>query len=284
MNQDIVDITFDNAQKYLIDESMQRLVVIDFWADWCAPCKALLPVLTKLVNEYKGAFLLAKVDSDKLGEIAAQFGIRSLPTVILMKDGQPVDAFQGAQPESQVRKLLEKHLPKPWDTKLQKAQKLLEDGKFDEALPVLRQAYEESKHRADIALALAHAALQTRRLEEAEKVLQAVKLADRDHMYEQLLAQLELAAEAAKTPEIRDLEAKLNENPDDMEVAFELAVKFGEEKHYKEALELLMTVLTTDRQFRDGAARKMFLDILATLGKGDPLAVQFQRRFYNLIY
>ncbi len=284
MTDNIVDITYDNAQHYLIDESMNRLVLVDFWADWCAPCKALLPVLQKLVKEYNGAFLVAKVNADQLPDISGQFGIRSLPTVILMKDGQPVGAFQGAQPESAVRKLLEKHLPKPWDLMLEQAQKLMQKGDFAGALPKLRKAYEDSRQRADIAMALAQSQLQLKRFDEAEAVLKAVKLADRDDMYEQLTAQLELAVQAAKTPEIQQLEARLNEDPDNMEIALELAVQFAQEKSYKEALELLITVLETDLQFRDGEARKLFLDTLTTLGKGDPLSVKFQRRFYNLMH
>ncbi len=107
----IVDINLENAKQLLVDESFTRPVLIDFWADWCAPCKSLMPILEKLANEYAGAFLLAKVNADEMGMISSQFGVRSLPTVILMKDGQPIDGFAGALPEKEVRELLEKYLP-----------------------------------------------------------------------------------------------------------------------------------------------------------------------------
>jgi len=121
----IVEISQENAQALLIDESFKRPVLIDFWADWCAPCKSLMPILETLANEYAGAFLLAKVNADEQQAITSQFGVRSLPTVMLVKDGQPVDGFTGAQPEPQVRELLEKYLPKPWDLQLQSANELI---------------------------------------------------------------------------------------------------------------------------------------------------------------
>ena len=109
----IVDIDESNAQQLLIEESMNRPVVVDFWADWCEPCKQLMPILEKLATEYQGTFLLAKVNADEQQMLAQQLGVRSLPTVMVIKDGQPIDGFSGAQPESAVREMLDKHLPSP---------------------------------------------------------------------------------------------------------------------------------------------------------------------------
>ena len=103
----VVDIDENNAQQYLIDESFNRPVVVDFWADWCAPCKQLMPLLKKLADEYAGAFLLAKINADEQQGISGQLGVRSLPTVMVFKDGQRVDGFAGAQPETAVRELLQ---------------------------------------------------------------------------------------------------------------------------------------------------------------------------------
>ena len=105
MSDYIVNIDETNAQQYLIEESMNRPVVVDFWADWCEPCKVLMPLLEKLANEYQGQFLLAKVNADEQQMIAQQLGVRSLPTVMVIKEGQPVDGFVGAQPETQVREM-----------------------------------------------------------------------------------------------------------------------------------------------------------------------------------
>lgn len=284
MNPNIVEITYENAQQYLIDESRNRPVLIDFWADWCAPCKALMPILEKLANEYAGDFLLAKLNADQLQDIAAQFGVRSLPTCVLMKDGQPTDAFQGGQPESVVRKFLDQHLPKSWDRKMNKAVQLMQEDNNEAAVVLLREAYRESSQQANIALALAQACLFLNYLEEAKTILDAIHLRDRDDYYEHLTAQLELKQESAKTPEIQELERRLNAEPDNMELAYELAVQFSQHDLYRESLELLHLVLQTNRNFRDGGAKKIYLDILATLGKGNPLAIEFQKKIFSLLY
>ena len=183
MNPHVVDINLQNAQQYLIEESRVRPVLVDFWADWCAPCKALMPILEKLAAEYNGAFLVAKVNADQEQEITAQFGIRSLPTVVVMKDGQPVNAFQGAQPETVIRQLLDEYLPKPWDLKIQNAEASIEAGDLPTALGLLREAYEESLRRADIALMLAQVLLMMNRAEDAGGILKAIPMKDQDQLY-----------------------------------------------------------------------------------------------------
>tara|TARA_R110000787_G_scaffold74221_6_gene165118 strand:+ start:1098 stop:1952 length:855 start_codon:yes stop_codon:yes gene_type:complete len=284
MSEHIVEINEQNAQQVLLEESAKRLVVIDFWADWCAPCKALMPVLEKLANAYGGQFLLAKVNADEQQNIAGQFGIRSLPTVIFMKDGQPIDAFQGVLPETQIRTMLDKHLPKPWDAMLATAQQKLGEGDFAGALTLLRQAYGDSGQRFDIALSLAYTLMQLNRCDEAVEIMEAIPLADRNADYEQILAQIELKREAGKSPEIRALEDQLNSDPNNLEVAYELAVKLSQDNRFKESLELLFSILKSDREFKNGGAKKTFLDVLKALGKGDPLAVDYQRKYFNMLY
>src|SRR5690554_4990766 len=112
--ENIFDVTgADNFDLQVLEQSHHQPVLVDFWADWCAPCKALMPLLEKITADYQGELLLAKVNCDVEHEIVARFGVRSLPTVVLFKDGQPVDGFAGAQPESDIRQMLAKHLPEP---------------------------------------------------------------------------------------------------------------------------------------------------------------------------
>ena len=284
MSEHIVNVTMANAKQLLIDESFQRPVLIDFWADWCAPCKVLMPILEKLANEYAGQFLLAKVNCDEEQHIATQFGVRSLPTVMVVKDGQPVDGFAGAQPEAAVREMLDKYLPKPWDMLLQQARELSAAGDHGGALNLLRRAYEDSRKRADIGIELAAVLLELNRLDEAQAQLDAIKLADRDQTHQQLLAQLELRRQAAKTPAIQALEAELARDPDNLETAYQLAVQFSQHQQHREALELLIGILRRNRDFQDGGAKKALLDIIAVLGNNDPLAKEYQRKLFSLMY
>lgn len=282
----IVDITLENAQQYLIDESFNRPIVIDFWADWCGPCKNLMPILEKLATEHGGAFLLAKINADdpQTQMIGAQFGVRSLPTVVIMKDGQPIDGFTGALPEVQVRELLSKHLPKLWEQQLNQARMLIDVNNFAEALPLLREAYESSGQLPSINLLIAQCYLELNRIENAEAILSSIKLADQDALFEQLQSRLDLMKQAAKTPELAALEAAYEQTPDDLRVRYELALQYNQESLYRPALEHLFAVLGKDRNFGEGEARKAFTAILAALGKGDPLAIEFQRKLFTLLY
>ncbi len=280
----IVDIDETNAQQLLIEESMTRPVVVDFWADWCGPCKQLMPFLEKLAGEYQGAFLLAKVNADEQQMLAQQLGVRSLPTVMVIKEGQPVDGFSGAQPESAVREMLDKHLPSPQAGALAEAEQLLAEGDFPAALALYRSAWEESGQKLEMTLAYAGALVTANRLDEADTLLQGVRLADQDARYEQLVAQIELGREAARSPEVEALEASMAANPDDHAIRIQLAIQLSQVAQYREALEHLLTVLRADRDFNNGEARKVFLDTLATIGKGDPLAAEYQRKLFSLMY
>ncbi len=279
-----VSINASNAKQYLIDESMHRPVLIDFWADWCAPCKTLMPLLERLATEYAGGFLLAKLNADEQRGIASQFGVQSLPTVILMKDGQPIDGFVGAKTEVEIRQFLDKHLPKAWDGQFLEAQELMGAGDFSGALILLRQAQLDSGGRADIVCALVECLIHLKRLDEAKNLLSQVRLVDQDARYHQVHAQLELASNAQKAPEITDLESLLAAQPDSVTLAHQLALQYSQHGYTNEALELLYSLLKKNLQAEEGAVKRTYTDILATLPKGDPLAVSFQRKLYALLY
>lgn len=279
-----VVINANNAKQYLIDESMIRPVLVDFWADWCAPCKTMMPMLERLATEYAGAFLLAKINADEQRMIASQFGVQSLPTIILMKDGQPIDGFVGAKTEVEIRKFLDQYLPKSWDGQLVEAQALMAAGDYSAAVSLLRQALTDSGGRADIVCTLAECLVHLKRLDEATGLLAQVKMVDQNSHYHQVSALLELASNAQKAPAITELEVLLAADPDNVSLAHQLALQYSQHAYVKEALEVLFSLLKKNLQAEDGAVKRTYTDILATLPKGDPLAVSFQRKLYALLY
>lgn len=172
---DVTTATFDQA---VIENSFHKPVLVDFWADWCAPCKALMPLLAQIAESYQGELLLAKVDCEAEQDIVARFGIRSLPTVVLFKDGQPVDGFAGAKPESEIRALLEPHvqLPPPADEDpLELAQALFAEGRISEAEAVLVALLGEDNTNAEALILYARCLAERGELGEAQTVLDAVK-------------------------------------------------------------------------------------------------------------
>jgi putative thioredoxin len=280
----VVDIDESNAQTLLIEESLNRPVVVDFWADWCGPCKQLMPILEKLAAEYRGAFLLAKVNADEQQMLAQQLGVRSLPTVMVIKDGQPVDGFSGAQPESAVREMLDKHVPSPQADALAEAEQRLAEGDIPGALTLYRGAWEESGQKPEFTMAYAGALIAANRLDEAEALLADIRMVDQDARYEQLMAQIELQRQAARSPEVEALEADLARDEQNHEVRIKLAVQLGTHGQYREALEHLLVVLRADRDWGNGEAKRVYLDMIATIGKGDPLAAEYQRKLFSLLY
>lgn len=279
----VIDITVENAKDILIDRSFEHPVVIDFWADWCEPCKTLMPLLEKLANEYQGAFTLARVNADELQPLVGQFGVRSLPTVMIMKDGQPVDGFAGAQTEGAIREMLDKYLPKQEDLKLAEAKQLAEQGDSVGAFKATKEAWQLNPERVDIHFAYIGALLEQNKLADAKALLDQTKLEDKQAEYQALVSQLELLEQAADTPEIRALEAELANDPDNAAIQVKLAIQYEQAGRHEEALELLLKLLQKDLDSDGGNAKKMFLDIVNTLS-GDPVASKFRRRYFSLLY
>ncbi|TXR54095.1 thioredoxin [Reinekea thalattae] len=281
----VIDVNEQNFQQVLLEESTRRLVVVDFWAEWCSHCKVLMPILEKLAEEYNGQILLAKVNADEQQAITAQFGVRSLPTVAIMKDGQPIDGFAGAEPESAIRERLNQHLPAPWEADVKAAMELMQQGQNDQALALLRGAYTVSNEEFAIGLLIAECYLNLKRSKEASEILAAATMEQQlEPKYAELVSRLELMQEAADTPAIVELQQKLASQPDNLALKVELAVQYSQAERVEEALQTIYEVVQKDKNYQDGAARKTMLDILNSLGKGDPLAIQYQRKLFTLMY
>lgn len=280
--QNIIEINEQNAQQVLIEGSKNKVILIDFWADWCEPCKQLTPVLEKIAADYPDDLILAKINCDEQQAISSQFGVRSLPTLVVFKDGQPVDGLAGAQPESAIREMLSKYLPAPEDDALGLARNAISEQDFEAAYTHAKQAFDLNPEAAEARLLLADAAASIGHTDQAKELLQALTIADQDSYYQQILAKIELAEEAADSPEIQALESEIENAPEDMELKIKLAVQYHQAKRHQEALDLLFEVLRKDLNF--GEARKTTVDIINNLPDGDPLAAASRRKLYSLLY
>lgn len=281
--QNIVNITEANLHQTL-EQSVSVPVLFYFWSDRSQHCQQLTPVLEKLAAQYHGQFILAKVDCDAEQMVAAQFGLRAIPTVYLFQNGQPVDGFQGPQPEEAIRALLEKVLPREEELKAQQAMQLIEQGDHAAALPLLKEAWQMSNQDSEIGLLLAQTQLALSRADEAEAVLKTIPLQDQDTRYQGLVAQIDLLRQTADTPEIQQLQQQVQQNPQDAQLAAQLALQFHQVGRNEEALELLFSHLKKDLAAGDGQVRKTFQEILAALGTGDQLASKYRRQLYSLLY
>lgn len=281
MSANIKPVTIENVRE-LLELSFAQPVLFYFYSERSPACSNLGPVLQRIAQSYPDALTLAVVDCDQEQQLAAHFGVRSVPTVLFIKEGQPVDGFAGEEPEQAILQRLSAFLPKPEDQLLQQALPLLEQQNWTEAYPLLKQANELASERVDIRLQLALVQVELGQLEAAEKALSTILMADQDALYHSVKARLELAQQAADSPEIKALEQALATDPDNKELQQQLAVQYHQVQRSAEALALLFEILKQDLNF--GEAKKLYLDILATLPKGEPLASSYRRKLYSLLY
>lgn len=281
MSANIKPVTIENVRE-LLDLSFAQPVLFYFYSERSPACLNLGPVLQRIAQSYPDALTLAVVDCDQEQQLAAHFGVRSVPTVLFIKEGQPVDGFAGEEPEQAILQRLSAFLPKPEDQLLQQALPLLEQQNWTEAYPLFKQANELASERVDIRLQLALVQVELGQLEAAEKALSTILMADQDALYHSVKARLELAQQAADSPEIKALEQALATDPDNKELQQQLAVQYHQVQRSAEALALLFEILKQDLNF--GEAKKLYLDILATLPKGEPLASSYRRKLYSLLY
>ncbi|AHF69682.1 thioredoxin [Pseudomonas cichorii] len=290
MSQDtsyIFETTAANFDQLVIDKSFDQPVLVDFWAEWCAPCKVLMPLLEQITASYQGELLLAKVNCDIEQEIVARFGIRSLPTVVLFKDGQPVDGFAGAQPESEIRKILEQHVvmpPPPAADPLQQAQALFAESRFSDAEAVLKVLLGEDNTNASALILYARCLAERGELGEARTVLDAVKSDAHKAELAGAKAQLTFLAEAATLPDAAELKTRLAQNPLDDEASHQLAVQQLSRQQYEAALEGLLKLFIRNRNYAEGLPHKTLLQVFDLLGNDHPLVTTYRRKLFAALY
>lgn len=278
MSQFSFDVALEDFEAKVLQASLEVPVVVDFWAPWCGPCQTLKPMLEKLADEYKGRFLLAKVNSDENPELAGHFGVRSIPSVKVVYQGQLVDEFNGALPEGKVREFLDRiALPGGNETDLRaEAAALVGEGRLEEALAKLVAASQADPQDQAVQLDAIDVLLQLGRNDEAGQLL-AGDYPNEPDRANALRARLALAQGAT---DVAPLEAKLAANPDDHATRLELARAYAAQSRFREALEAALEVVRRDRFFDEGAGRKTLLQFFEALSgeQYDDLVREFRRK------
>lgn len=272
------DVGRDNFEMEVMAASREVPVVIDFWAPWCAPCRQLKPVLEKLAAEFNGRFKLAKINSDENPELSAQFGVRGIPAVKAVVDGQVVNEFTGALPESAVRDWLETIMPSPAEPLRREGLALVAQGRLDEALAVLAQASELDPGSEAICLDRVDTLIALGRTTEASTLLESVGPLPRDEArVTQLQAKLSFAGTAGGDLDASTLNTRLADNPDDHAARLEMGTLLAAQQRYEDALDALLQVVSFDRGLRDEARQKI-LQIFALLPADSDLVRNARRR------
>ncbi|OKP04429.1 co-chaperone YbbN [Xenorhabdus eapokensis] len=279
----IIDIDELNIAQ-VVQHSLNQLVVFYFWSPQDLHCHELETTLDKIAHEYAGQFVLAKVNCDQFPHLAAQFGVHGLPTVLFVQEARPVQGFEGVQTDGAIRKIFATLLPQMEKSPLEQVNELLVEGKAQEALPLLKEIHQANPQDTEITLLLAQVNLSLNHLEEAQKIVDTIPLEAQDERYHELLEYLKSQKEAADSPEIRQLQQELATQPENAELAVQLASKLHEVGRNEEALELLFSFLKKDLSAADGAVKKTMMDILSALGTGDTLASKYRRHVYSLLY
>lgn len=281
----VVVVTAQNFQSVVLDGSCERPVLVDFWADWCAPCRSLMPILAKLAEEYGGRFLLAKVDTDREQVLAGQFGIRSLPTVQLFRDGQVVDQFMGALPESQVRDFLDRHLPRASDRLLAAARELMASGDLAGASAMVERARAEDPDNVRLRLAEVQLTALRGDVAQARAALDALpmELVD-DPEVLALRGQLRFAVALEGAPSEPELAARVAVAAGDCQARYQLAAALVMRGDYQGALDQLLEIMRRDRAFGDDAGRKGMLAVFDLLGGSGDLVARYRARMMNVLY
>ncbi|QBB72594.1 co-chaperone YbbN [Pseudolysobacter antarcticus] len=287
----VFDATQANFEADVLQASLQQPILVDFWAPWCAPCLTLGPMLEKIVADFNGAIKLAKVDTDVEAQLAGAFGIRSLPTVVLVKDGQMVDGFMGALPEGQIREFLARHNIVAADADATLAddpdappEAATPAESVEETIARLQQEIAAQPDKSELKLDLAIALMQAGNTESAEAELDALPAnLSTDSKAKRLRSQLDLAQALKDAPDLATLQARVEKNPDDFAARDMLGVRLLLSGDAAAGLDQFLHILRVKRDFSDGIAKKRLLAAFAILDDED-LVGSYRRKMASLLF
>lgn len=289
----IFDVTTADFEERVLKASMEKPVIVDFWAPWCGPCKQLGPMLEKIVQAANGAVLMAKVNVDENQELGAALRVQSIPTVFAFFQGRPVDAFQGALPESQLKAFVDKLLqvakqaaPDAIDipAALKGAAQSIADGDLQTAQVIYMQVLEQDEKNVQAYVGLVRTFIAADQIEHAEEM---VKNAPTEIANNANFSEAKTALELAKnkpTGATAELAAKVQKNPDDHQARFDLAAAEFANGQKEQAVENLLEIISRQRSWNEEAARLQLLKFFEAMGHADPLTIQGRKRLSSLLF
>ena len=292
MENIIVDSDTASFSNDVIEASKTGPVLVDFWADWCAPCKQLTPILEELVKSYKGLIKLVKIDTEKNQELSQQLQIQSLPTVYAFYEGQPIDGFSGAMPENEVKKFINKVIDASGGNKIEELQKAIEDAEklfneedFESALNAFSNLLSAEANNAKIIAGYGKCLLKLDRNEEVKELLEGLEedmLNDKNIISLVALSKLEKNNKTAGAPE--EYIEEVNINPNNHELRFKLAEAYLASNLRQEGIEQLLIIVKKDRKWEDDKARKKIIELLDAFGEDDPITSETRLKLSSIIF
>ncbi len=284
MNSYSFDTATDSFERDVLKASEQVLVLVDFWAPWCAPCRSLKPILEKLAGEYRGRFLLAKVNSDEQPQLSARFGVRGIPNVKAFVGGKLADEFTGALPESGVRAFIDRLIPTPGEKLRRAARELLAQGDFDEAERHLRSALELEPANHGARLDLVELLLAKNSHAEADALFAPIPERERDERADKLFSVLALWKKSRQLPAVEELKARLAANPDDLPSRLALGERLIAERHFETALAALLEVVRKDHGALRTGARKLMVEVFNLAADQSELVAEYRKLLAGALY
>ena len=276
----------------VIEVSQEVPVIVDFWAPWCEPCKQLGPLLEKVVTEANGAVKMVKIDIDQNQNLAQQLRIQSIPAVYAFYQGKPVDAFQGAQPESQIREFVTKitqtagtEEKSPVDEALEQAEALIESGQFEQAGAVYSQVVQHAPDNITAKAGLARCCIETGNTAGAQELIDTLSDDERmDTAFTGVISALDLAEKAAEAGDLGPLQVAVEANPKDHEARYNLALALYAGGQAEAAIDALIEIIRQNRGWNDDAARLELLKLFEAIGPTDPLTMDGRKKLSSILF